>query len=636
MKKIFQVTVFSIMLFSVFITRSYAEATYEITAPTINLIGTQDAEDYYNTEDGVTVEIGGSRCISSDSNLQTTCNNNLSYDYSYTVRVSALDTPREYSDICSKTGCSFTLYEQGIYTINVTAYFNDQDITNSDTATFTIHAAPQDIPDWNGEPGLLTIDSPAARLEGTYSEELGGYIGCVYVVMKAGSCHRSDNGGSCTGFNPMVGFYSNFNQIANKHSVSGPNQEVKELVSCIKSDYTIYVASYYSDGGSQEKSSDPVELEFKIAVDGTPEDEPGQGGSGQDDDDPTGQSSAIPAPGVHVSLKSGTTNTYTVSITGTINGYYTKYCVSDNGVTCTGMDWVVRNSSSFDIGNWYGPKTYYVLARFVPDLFNVGTPGPIGVSNAFTPALESSTPSNPSTDTPTTPKITASDGITSGNWHTGNVTLTFSGSTVSGGTVKYYWGYSASAITNEATNDQHLFNEDINETVYVKACNSAALTKCSSAVSYVLKIDKTVPVITGTDNGKNAISVSVTENGSGVKDYCVNTKANDLTGCTWKTITTKEFVTVQVPSSGTYYVHVRDNAGNVGNSNAVRVTYNSSNTPTDEPGDDTPSGGNNNDHIDEKGEQKDTGYFVTVLPILVIASGFGIYRLTKKKSLYKI
>ena len=131
----------------------------------------------------------------------------------------------------------------------------------------------------------------------------------------------------------------------------------------------------------------------------------------------------------------------------------------------------------------------------------------------------------------------------------------------------------------------------------------------------------TKPKLTASDNKDNKISVVVSDVGSGIKDYCVNTKATDTSGCTWNTISKSSFTTIEVTKSGTYYVHVRDTEGNIGHSSAVKVTYNS---------------GSSDNHTDEKGEQKNTGYFVTVLPIIVIATGFGIYRLTKKKSLYKI
>ena len=49
--------------------------------------------------------------------------------------------------------------------------------------------------------------------------------------------------------------------------------------------------------------------------------------------------------------------------------------------------------------------------------------------------------------TPATPAITATDGITSGNWHTANVTLNFSGASSTSG-ITYYYGTSSSSMTS--------------------------------------------------------------------------------------------------------------------------------------------------------------------------------------------
>lgn len=83
--------------------------------------------------------------------------------------------------------------------------------------------------------------------------------------------------------------------------------------------------------------------------------------------------------------------------------------------------------------------------------------------------------------TPTTPTITASDGIASGSTHTDNFTLFISGgNNVSGNT--YYYGTSSSNITTKGSSiDITSSNRGI--TYYVKSCRGAT-NVCSSTTSY--------------------------------------------------------------------------------------------------------------------------------------------------------
>jgi len=84
---------------------------------------------------------------------------------------------------------------------------------------------------------------------------------------------------------------------------------------------------------------------------------------------------------------------------------------------------------------------------------------------------------------PSSPTITASDGIASGETHESEFSLTFSGSTISqeSGEVVYYYGTSENDITNIGNTIASISE---NEIYYVKACNTLDTTLCSSTVAY--------------------------------------------------------------------------------------------------------------------------------------------------------
>jgi len=96
----------------------------------------------------------------------------------------------------------------------------------------------------------------------------------------------------------------------------------------------------------------------------------------------------------------------------------------------------------------------------------------------------------------------------------------------------------------------------------------------STVYCYVyFDLDTTAPVITLiSDNGSFAASVTVTENESGVDSVCINTSSTDTSECTWKSVSGTTFTTNTVSTTGTYYVHVKDAAGNIGHSSGVTIT----------------------------------------------------------------
>jgi len=85
--------------------------------------------------------------------------------------------------------------------------------------------------------------------------------------------------------------------------------------------------------------------------------------------------------------------------------------------------------------------------------------------------------------------------------------------------------------------------------------NLQVATNCSD-------IDTTAPTISGTLEGK-VIHLSITEEESGVKGYCVNT-SEDSNSCNWIDNNNKN-INHELESAGTYYVFARDNKDNVSN-----------------------------------------------------------------------
>ncbi len=75
-------------------------------------------------------------------------------------------------------------------------------------------------------------------------------------------------------------------------------------------------------------------------------------------------------------------------------------------------------------------------------------------------------------------------------------------------------------------------------------------------------IDTTAPIISG-ELDKSIIHLSIIEEESGVKGYCVNT-TEDSSSCNWIDNTNKS-IDHTLESAGTYYVFARDNKDNVSN-----------------------------------------------------------------------
>jgi len=110
--------------------------------------------------------------------------------------------------------------------------------------------------------------------------------------------------------------------------------------------------------------------------------------------------------------------------------------------------------------------------------------------------------------------------------------------------------------SGDATKDAYAFIKD----------NAGNISDSKSSSIY---LDSTSPEITSLSKNENAVDVGVTENGSGVNGVCINKSTTSTSDCSWRSVTGSTFTTNSITVTGTYYVHVRDNAGNIGHSNSI-------------------------------------------------------------------
>ena len=75
------------------------------------------------------------------------------------------------------------------------------------------------------------------------------------------------------------------------------------------------------------------------------------------------------------------------------------------------------------------------------------------------------------------------------------------------------------------------------------------------------------------DAGEGKITFTVSDTGTGVSKYCVNTSSTDTTSCTWyDAVSGSQTTGGIITESGDYYVHVSDIAGNIGHSSVVSIS----------------------------------------------------------------
>jgi len=95
----------------------------------------------------------------------------------------------------------------------------------------------------------------------------------------------------------------------------------------------------------------------------------------------------------------------------------------------------------------------------------------------------------------------------------------------------------------------------------------------STTCSETYKVDVSVPSITNlADAGDGKVSFSASDSHSGVYQYCINQNASSITSCSWKSASSGANTSASVTTSGgTYYVHLKDKAGNIKHSSSIKL-----------------------------------------------------------------
>ena len=224
------------------------------------------------------------------------------------------------------------------------------------------------------------------------------------------------------------------------------------------------------------------------------------------------------------------------------DGWYTSYVTvgfkSTDGTGSKIVSYKIKNTSVNKDGKIslnYNTTGEVVTAIVTDEAGNVGTckTGTIKIDTVV----------------PNAPTITASDNISSGNWHTNNFDLKLSGANnISGNS--YYFNNTNSNINNLYNSKIEAYNETTGYTYYTKVCSKAGL--CSGVSSYQVKLDKTDPtcslkVTSGTlgDNNWYTSNVNVgfnsyEDNISGISSFNIDKTSITSDGNTKITGTVKD------------------------------------------------------------------------------------------------
>ncbi|MFR2585917.1 MAG: hypothetical protein ACLTAK_05150 [Bacilli bacterium] len=156
-------------------------------------------------------------------------------------------------------------------------------------------------------------------------------------------------------------------------------------------------------------------------------------------------------------------------------------------------------------------------------------------------------------------KIDGKTPITSGTWTNKDITLTATSSY----TGTYQW-YSGSTAINGATKKSYVATKGANSEGKVTYKVKMKSEKRNPEATYVAAIDKKAPAISITTKiaTKDNLTITVSESssGSGLKGYAITNTA--AVPSTWTAISGTSYSNTFSKATGTYYIHVKDVAGN--------------------------------------------------------------------------
>jgi len=291
------------------------------------------------------------------------------------------------------------------------------------------------------------------------------------------------------------------------------------------------------------------------------------------------------APTITVSPSSATvckskSVTITAADTGTStlnSGNSYQYYLSTSSSALTGGSWTNYTSgSSFTIGNGL-TGTYYLYVRQISDVV-----GNISTTNGTLTTISGTAYHRFGTyvfdnSAPNAPTIEVTSGTVGDNsWYKSNVTLKVTGTDVGTSGVKnvtyQYTGTSTKAATSLTNGSTFTISTD--GTYNITCYTYDSLGHVSSATTKTIKIDKTAPTI-NSFTAANSCNQSIftgkaTDSVSGIVGWQINTSAGTYTSIT---ATTSQITkTNTVTATTTKYFYVKDAAGNVATSSAVKGT----------------------------------------------------------------
>ena len=176
---------------------------------------------------------------------------------------------------------------------------------------------------------------------------------------------------------------------------------------------------------------------------------------------------------------------------------------------------------------------------------------------------------------PIAPILTASDNITSGNWHKSNFNINISGGGTSPSGIYYLYGIDNNDVNEKIIDNKIGLDKETGGSKYkFITCNNAGT--CSESADYYVKLDKTAPVITkfiSLNEEKYIANVPLEGTSqdilSGITKYKFD-KSSTYNNNGWISVdNTTETITLngEATSNGKIYLWVQDKAGNYASKN---------------------------------------------------------------------